>query len=74
MKDTRSAALDGLVTYFKRLDKGIIILVTALSACGMIAITSAVLADSSKARCIPMQLIGIAAGFVIMFIVWRVVA
>ena len=72
MKDTRSAALDGLVTYFKRLDKGIIILVTALSACGMIAITSAVLADSSKARCIPMQLIGIAAGFVIMFIVARI--
>lgn len=72
MKGTRSAFFDGFAMYLKRLDKAIIILSALLSACGLIAITSAVLADSSKARCIPMQLIGIAGGFIIMFIVARI--
>lgn len=72
MKGTRSAFFDGFAMYLKRLDKAIIILSALLSACGLIAITSAVLADSSKARCIPMQLIGVAGGFIIMFIVARI--
>ena len=72
MRNTRSALLNGFAMYLKRLDKAIIILAIALCACGMVAITSAVLADSSKARCIPMQLIGIAGGFIIMFIVARI--
>lgn len=72
MKGDRPAFLDSFLSYIRRLDKPILILVTALSVCGMIAISSAVIADSSKARCIPMQLIGIFGGFVIMFIIARI--
>lgn len=72
MKGTRASVFDSLFSYLRRLDKPILILVTALSACGMAAISSAVIADSSKSRCIPMQLIGIIGGFIIMFIVARI--
>lgn len=72
MKGSRTPVFDGIFSYLRRLDKPILILVTALSACSMVAISSAVIADSSKARCIPMQLLGIIGGFVIMFIVARI--
>lgn len=72
MKGTRSVFFNGLSLYIKKLDKAVIILAAALSACGMTAIVSAVLADSSKSRCIPMQLIGVAGGFFIMFVVAKI--
>jgi rod shape determining protein RodA len=72
MKGSRPPVLDSFISYLRRLDKPIILLVLALSACGMIAIVSAVIGDPSKARCIPMQLIGIFGGLIIMFVVARI--
>ena len=70
-KKKASASVD-IRSYFKKFDKATVFFAMALSVCGLVAIMSSVVADSSKARCLPVQIGGIALGIVAMLIISKI--
>ncbi len=68
MKKQASFILEDIIDFFIKLDKKLILTVLLTSIVGVVAISSA----TSGARYVPLQIFGIAVGFVLMLIIARI--
>jgi len=72
MKKQVSFLFEDISDFFIKLDKKLVLAVTALSAIGLAAIYSACSSSPQLARCYPIQLFGIIIGLILMLIIARI--